>query len=94
MAYLSSFFYSIIVGGVFIFLFIYLYDFFYGEKHEKQVKKISKEFRKENIKKVELLEHHPKKFSMYKVITDKETKKIKVKPGYRIIKMVPSKNNQ
>lgn len=91
MEIISSLLYTIIVGGFFIFLFIYAYDFFYGEKQEKQIRKIHKYYRKENIKKVELLEHQPKKFSLYHVKTDKETKKVKLKPGYKVVKIIPKK---
>jgi hypothetical protein len=88
---LSSFFYTIIVGGVFVFIFIYLYDLLFGEKQQKQIRKIQKYYRQENIKKIELLEHIPKKFTLYQVKTDKETKRVKIKPGYKVIKMVKKK---
>jgi hypothetical protein len=88
---ISSFIYTLLIGGSFIFLFIYLYDFLFGEKSDKQIRKIHKHLRKENINKVELIEHQPKKFSIYQVKTDKETKKVKVKPGYKVINIVPKK---
>ena len=78
---LSSLFYTIIVGGVFVFIFIYLYDLLFGEKQQKQIRKIQKYYRQENIKKIELLEHLPKNFTLYQVKTDKETKRVKIKPG-------------
>ena len=91
MAYISSILYTIIVGGLFIFIFIYLYDWLFGEKQEKQIRKIHKYYRDENVQKVELLEHHSKKFTLYQVKTDKETKRVKLKPGYKVVKMVPKK---
>lgn len=91
MSLISSILYSLLIGGVFIFVFIYLYDFLFGEKQEKQIRKIHNYYQKENIKKVEMLEHQPKKFTMYQVKTDKETKKVKIKPGYKVIKIVPKK---
>ncbi|MDF2859107.1 MAG: hypothetical protein K0Q87_4958 [Neobacillus sp.] len=91
MTVISSFIYTLLVGGIFIYLFIYLYDFLFGEKPDKQIRKIQKQFRRENINKVELIEHQPKKFSIYQVKTDKETKKVKIKPGYKVINIVPKK---
>jgi hypothetical protein len=88
---LSSLFYTIIVGGVFVFIFIYLYDLLFGEKQQKQIRKIQKYYRQENIKKIELLEHLPKNFTLYQVKTDKETKRVKIKPGYKVVKMVKKK---
>jgi hypothetical protein len=37
------------------------------------------------------LEHQPKKFTMYKVKTESETKRVKIKPGYKVINMVKKK---
>lgn len=91
MSFISSILYSLLIGGIFIILFIYVYDFFYGEKQAKQIRKIHNYYRKENIKKVEMLEHQPKKFTMYQVKTDKESKKVKIKPGYKVVKIVPKK---
>ncbi|WHY89380.1 hypothetical protein QNK12_16885 [Neobacillus cucumis] len=91
VSFLSSLLYTILIGGAFIYLFIFTYDFFYGEKRDKQMKKIHKHFRKETVKKIDLLEHQPKKFTMYQVKTNSETKKVKVKPGYKIVKMVKKK---
>lgn len=91
MSYISSILYTIIVGGLFIFVFIYLYDWLFGEKREKQIRKIHKYFRNENVQKVEILEHQPKKYTLYQVKTDKETKRLKIKPGYKVIKMVQKK---
>jgi hypothetical protein len=88
---LSSLLYSIIIGFIFVYICILAYDFLYGEKQEKQIRKIHKYFRKESIKKIDLLEREPKKFTLYQVKTDKETKRIKLKPGYRIVKMVAKK---
>jgi hypothetical protein len=89
--FLSSLFYTIIVGGVFVFIFIYLYDLLFGEKQQKQIRKIQKYYRQENIKKIELLEQEPKKHTLYEVKTDKETKRVKIKPGYKVVKMVKKK---
>ena len=94
LSILSSALYAIILGGLFIYIFIFLYDFFSGEKHEKQIKKIQKHFRKETIKKIDMLEHQPQKFTMYQVITNNGTTKIKVKPGYKVIKIVPKEKNK
>lgn len=79
---------------MFIYLFIVAYDFLYGEKHEKQNKKILKYFRKETIKKIDMLEHQPRKFTMYQVITNNGTKKVKIKPGYKVINMVAKAKNK
>lgn len=91
MELISSLIYTIIVGGVFIFIFIYLYDLLFGEKQEKQIRKIHKYFHKEKVQKVEMLEHKPKKFTMYMVKTELETKRVKIKPGYKVVKMVKKK---
>ncbi|MEH7113884.1 hypothetical protein V7124_16035 [Neobacillus niacini] len=91
MTYISSILYTIIVGGLFIFVFIFLYDWLFGEKREKQIRKIHKYFRNENVQKVEILEHLPKKYTLYQVKTGKETKRVKIKPGYKVIKMVQKK---
>ena len=91
MNVLSSLLYSIIIGFIFVYLCIFAYDLLYGEKKEKQIRKIHKYLRKETIKKIDLLEHEPKKFTLYQVKTDKETKKIKLKPGYKVVKMVAKK---
>jgi len=88
---ISSLIYTIIVGGLFIFIFIYLYDWLFGEKQEKQIRKIYKHFAKENIQKVEMLEHQPKKYTLYQVKSDRETKRVKIKPGYKVVKMVSKK---
>lgn len=88
---LSSLLYYIIIGGLFVYICIFAYDFLYGEKHEKQVKKIHKYFRKDNIKQVEMIEHEPRKFTLYQIKTDKETKRVKLKPGYKVVKMVKKK---
>lgn len=88
---ISSLIYTIIVGGLFIFIFMYLYDWLFGEKQEKQIRKIHKHYAKENIQKVEMVEHKPKKFTLYQVKTDNETKGVKIKPGYKLVKMVSKK---
>jgi hypothetical protein len=88
---LSSLLYTVIIGFIFVYICIFAYDFLYGEKQEKQIRKIHRYFRKETIKKIDRLEHEPKKFTLYQVKTDKETKRIKLKPGYRVVKMVAKK---
>lgn len=88
LSLLYSLIYTLLIGFVFIFLFKLAYGFFYGENQEKQMRKIHKYFHKETIKKIDRLEHVPRKYTMYQVVTDKETKKIKLKPGYKVIKMV------
>lgn len=93
LSFLYSAFYTLIIGAVFIFLFIKAYDLLYGEKPEKQTKKIRRYFQKENIKKIDRLEHQPRKFTMYLVTTNNGTKKIKMKPGYKVVNMV-SKEKQ
>lgn len=91
---LSSLLYSIIIGFVFVYICLFAYDFLYGEKKEKQIRKIHKYFRKETIKKIDMLEHLPKMYTLYQVKTDKETKKIKLKPGYKVVKMVTKKKKK
>ncbi|MBV7506526.1 hypothetical protein KW850_14775 [Bacillus sp. sid0103] len=88
MSLLYSALYSLFVGAIFILLIIVAYDFLYGEKKEKQTKKIHKYFQKETIKKIDVLEHQPRKFTMYQVTTNNGVQKIKMKPGYKVIKMV------
>lgn len=90
---LSSLLYTLIIGGFFVYICIIAYDFLYGEKHEKQIKKIHKYFSKETIQKVEMLEHQPKQFTLYQIKTDKETKRVKLKPGYKVVKMVQKKKD-
>ncbi|WHX98254.1 hypothetical protein [Neobacillus sp. DY30] len=89
MESILSLLYTIIVGGIFVYIFIYLYDWLFGEKQEKQIRKIHNYYRKEGVQKVEMLEHQPKQFTLYQVKTTKETKRLKIKPGYKIIKVVP-----
>ncbi|WP_419887399.1 hypothetical protein ACN6MT_18250 [Neobacillus niacini] len=91
MESISSLLYTIIVGGLFVFVFIYLYDWLFGEKQDKQIRKIHKYYRNETVQKVEMLEHQPKKFTLYQVKTGKETKRVKIKPGYKVVKMVAKK---
>ncbi|MCM3691279.1 hypothetical protein [Neobacillus niacini] len=91
MELLSSFIYTITVGGVFVVIFIYLNDLLFGEKQQKQILKIQKYYRQENIIKIELLEQQPKKYTLYQVKTDKETMRVKIKPGYKVVKMVKKK---
>jgi hypothetical protein len=91
LSFVFSLIYTVIIGGVFVYLFIFAYDVLYGEKHEKQTRKIRNYFRKETIKKIDMLEHQPRKFTMYQVVTDKGTQKIKLKPGYKVVKIVKKK---
>jgi hypothetical protein len=91
MSLISSAIYTLMVGGLFIWIFKVIYEYFYGENQEKQIRKIHKVYKKENISKVELLDHQPKKYSLYRIKTANETKKIKMKPGYKIVKLVKKK---
>jgi hypothetical protein len=91
VTYISSILYTLVIGGLFILVFIFIFDLLFGEKQEKQIRKLHKYYRKENVQKVEMLEHQPKKFTLYQVKTDKETKRVKVKPGYKVVKMVSNK---
>ena len=88
LSFLYSVLYTLILGAVFIFLFIFAYDLLYGEKQEKQTKKLHKYFQKETIKKIDVLERQPRKFTMYQVTTNNGVQKIKMKPGYKVIKIV------
>ncbi len=90
---LYSIVYSIAIGGLFVYLFIFVYDLFYGEKKEKQLKKIHKYFRNDTIKKIDLMEHEPKKFTRYNVVTENGLQKIKMKPGYKVVKIVAKKDS-
>lgn len=96
MAFLSSILYTLIVGAIFVYLFIFLYDLFYGEKQDKQEKKIRKYFKNETLKKIDLIERVPHQYTIYQVITDKETKRLKLMPGYKVVKLIPKekKNNK
>jgi hypothetical protein len=94
MSFVYSLIYTVLIGGVFVYLFIFVYDLLFGEKHEKQTRKIHKYFRNDTIKKIDLLEHVPRKFTMYQVVTDKGTQKIKLKPGYKVVRMVNKKNQK
>ncbi|PLS09490.1 hypothetical protein [Neobacillus cucumis] len=92
MSVISSSLYYLLIGAVFIYIFIYAYDFFYGEKPEKQIKKIHKHFRKETIEKIDQLEIEPRKYTLYQVTTENGKKKVKVKPGYKMVNIVPKKD--
>lgn len=91
LTYLYSLLYTIVIGGLFIYLFLFVYDLFNGEKPERQIRKIHKYFKNETIKKIDMLEHEPKKFTIYQITFENEKKKIKMKPGYKVIKLVPKK---
>lgn len=88
---LSSVIYTFLVGIPFIFLFLFLYDVLYGEKREKQLRKIHKRFKNEEVIKIDVLNHEPKKFTLFQVKTKNGTEKIKIKPGYKMIKVVKKK---
>lgn len=92
VSFLSSVLYTFIIGGIFVSLFIFAYDLLFGEKKEKQERKIYKHFRKETIKKIEILEHQPRKFTLYQVITENGKKKVKLKPGYKVVNIVKKKS--
>ncbi|OLS38551.1 hypothetical protein [Bacillus sp. MRMR6] len=91
MSLISSLIYTLLVGGLFIWIFKVIYDYFYGENQEKQIRKIHKAYKKESIEKVELLDHQPKKYSIYQIKTVNKTNRIKMKPGYKIVKLVKKK---
>lgn len=96
MSLLSIFYstiYSLLIGGLFVLLFIFAYDLLYGEKQKKQIRKIHKYFRNETVKKVDLMEHEPKKFTRYNVVTGNGIQKIKMKPGYKVVKIVSKKKD-
>jgi len=94
MAAITSTFTYIMIGAVFIFIFIYVYDLLYGEKPEKQIKKIHKHFSKETIKKIDKLEVEPRKYTLYQVTTENGQKKVKLKPGYKVVNIVAKKENK
>ncbi|MCH6267306.1 hypothetical protein [Neobacillus citreus] len=94
MSILSSLLYTLVVGAIFVYVFIFLYDVFYGEKQEKQEKKIRKYYKNESIQKIDLVEHQPRKYTIYQLKTDKETKRVKLKPGYKVVKLVPKKKGE
>jgi hypothetical protein len=89
--FLSSLLYTLFVGAIFVYIFVFVYDLLYGEKHDKQRKKIQKYFKNETIKEMAIIEHQPRKFTIYQVKTDKENKRVKVKPGYKVVKLVSKK---
>ncbi|MEH7417442.1 hypothetical protein V7266_19440 [Neobacillus drentensis] len=94
MAVITSALYYIVIGAVFIYFFIFIYDVFYGEKPEKQIKKIHKHFSKETIQKIDRLEHEPRKYTLYQVTTENGKKKVKLKPGYKVVNIVAKKENK
>lgn len=94
MSNLSSLLYTLVVGAIFVYVFIFLYDVFYGEKQEKQEKKIRKYYKNESIQKIDLVEHQPRKYTIYQLKTDKETRRVKLKPGYKVVKLVPKKKGE
>ncbi|MBS4213566.1 MULTISPECIES: hypothetical protein [Neobacillus] len=94
MSILSSILYTLIVGAIFVYVFIFLYDVFYGEKQEKQEKKIRKYYKNEQIQKIDLVEQQPRKYTIYQLKTDKETRRVKLKPGYKVVKLVPKKKGE
>lgn len=93
MATFELMLYYAIIGAIFVYICIFVYDLLYGEKKEKQERKIHKHFRKETIKKIEILEHEPRKFTLYQVVTTNGTKKVKLKPGYKVVNIVKRKVN-
>jgi hypothetical protein len=94
LSFLYSSIYTLIIGAIFIYLFIIAYDLLYGEKPEKQTKKIHRHFGTETIKKIDRLEHQPRKYTMYLVTTNNGTKKIKMKPGYKVVNMVSKEKSK
>jgi hypothetical protein len=86
-----SILYTFIIGVPFIYLLLITYDLLYGEKREKQLKKIEKRFAKQGIVKIDVLDHQPKKFTLFQIKTKAGTEKIKMKPGYKFVKIVKKK---
>lgn len=93
LSILYSIFYTIILGGFFVYVFILLNDLFYGEKQQKQIKKIQKYFRHETIKQIDFVEHLPKQYTRYNVVTSTGTQTIKMMPGYKVVKIVAKKKD-
>jgi hypothetical protein len=93
MAVITSVLHYVVLGAVFIYIFIYAYDFFYGEKPEKQIKKIHQYFRKETIKTIDRLEVVPRNYTLYQITLESGKKKLKLKPGYKVVTIVPKKEN-
>jgi hypothetical protein len=71
---------------------MFTYDFLYGEKQKKQMKKLRKYFHNETISNIKLTEHIPRKFTRYTVYTTNGSQRIKMKPGYKVVKMVDPKD--
>ncbi len=67
---------------------MYTYDLLFGEKRDKQLKKLEKRFAKQGVIKIDVLDYQPKQFTIFQVKTNSGTEKIKMKPGYRIVKLV------
>ncbi|NMD69172.1 hypothetical protein HHO41_02645 [Bacillus sp. DNRA2] len=88
---LISILYTFLVGIPLIIIFMYTNDLLFGEKRDKQLKKLEKRFAKQSVIKIEVLDHEPKKFTIFQVKTKAGTEKIKMKPGYKIIKLVKKK---
>jgi hypothetical protein len=88
---LSSILYTLLVGIPLLVVVIFTYDLLYGEKREKQLRKIEKRFAKQGVVKIEVLDHQPKKFTLFQVKTNTGNEKIKMKPGYKFVKIIKKK---
>lgn len=88
---LTSILYTFLVGIPLILIFMYTYDLLFGEKRNKQLKKLEKRFAKQGVIKIDVLDYEPKKFTIFQVKTKAGTEKIKMKPGYKIVKLVKKK---
>lgn len=91
---LSSILYTVIIGIPMIFAVLFAYDLLYGEKREKQLKKIEKHFAKQGVVKIDVLDHQPNKFTLFQVKTKSGVEKIKLKPGYKFVKIVKKKEKK
>ncbi|WP_147532764.1 hypothetical protein [Bacillus marasmi] len=85
---ITSILYTIIVGIPLLIIVMYTYDLLFGEKRDKQLKKLEKRFAKQGVIKIDVLDYQPKQFTIFQVKTNSGTEKIKMKPGYRIVKLV------
>ncbi|MGJ7919851.1 hypothetical protein [Neobacillus sp. LXY-4] len=88
---LTSILYTLLIGIPLLYVLILLYDFLFGEKREKQIRKIEKRFADRDIIKIDVLDHQPGKFTLFQVKTKSGTEKFKLKPGYKYVKIVPKK---
>lgn len=85
---MTSILYTFIVGIPLLFVVMYTYDLLYGEKRDKQLKKLKRRYAKQGVVKIDVLDHQPKNFTIFQIKTNVGTEKIKMKPGYKIVKLV------